>query len=212
MSDNGAGLSRHVRHTPYTIGGGGGYPPPPLPPPPSTPDESDHRGKKRNLPLQRSGRAVLVHKLLGPRSPPSPPPSTISRPLFASQVFASQVPRLVPTQERGGRLAVQRLRPTASRVQPATMMHRWRGVDTSGAQRWALRMLWTCHFALEVLRSDPWGLLKGSCADSQPTVAFNPRSGPAPQSPHDQNPHRTMNLTFRSQAFLWFSFFNTRRL
>ena len=45
-------------------------PPPPLDTTPP-PDQSDHSGKKRNLPLEKSGRAFLVHKLLGPR--PTPP-------------------------------------------------------------------------------------------------------------------------------------------
>ena len=37
---------------------------------PPPPDESDHRWKKRNLPLGKSGRHFLVREPLGPRRPP----------------------------------------------------------------------------------------------------------------------------------------------
>ena len=53
----------------------GGVTPSGPPPPPS--DQSDHRGKQRNVLLGKSDRAILVHKLFGLR-PPSPPPSNPS--------------------------------------------------------------------------------------------------------------------------------------
>ena len=45
---------REVLEWPYTIGGG--YPPPPDIP---LPDQSDHRGKKRQLPFGKSGHAIF---------------------------------------------------------------------------------------------------------------------------------------------------------
>ena len=52
----------------------GEYPPDPPPPPP---DQSDHSGKKRNLPLGKFCRSIFG-KLLGPITPPCPPPSNTS--------------------------------------------------------------------------------------------------------------------------------------
>ena len=53
-------------------------PPPPRPPPP---DQSDHRGKQRNLKSGKSSWAILVHKRLGPRPPPPSPPPLLILPL-----------------------------------------------------------------------------------------------------------------------------------
>ena len=46
--------------------------------PPCPPDQSDHRGKKRTLPLGKSGRAVYTNFWIP--DPPPPPPSNISLP------------------------------------------------------------------------------------------------------------------------------------
>ena len=47
---------------------------PPLDPPPT--DQSDHRGKKRNLPLEQSGRAIVGTQTF---APPPPPPAWTRR-------------------------------------------------------------------------------------------------------------------------------------
>ena len=56
---------REVLEWPSTAGGGGGVPPPP-------PDQSDHRGKKRNLPFGKSDRAIFVTHIFGSQTPPPP--------------------------------------------------------------------------------------------------------------------------------------------
>ena len=43
--------------------------------PPSPPDQSDHCGQKRNLPLENLV-GLIVHKFLGPRHPPPPTPAS----------------------------------------------------------------------------------------------------------------------------------------
>ena len=45
---------------------GGGPPPTPHPPP----DQSDHRGKKTNLPLETSARAIFDTQIFGSQTPP----------------------------------------------------------------------------------------------------------------------------------------------
>ena len=64
---------REVLEWPYTAGGGG------YPPPLDLPPQSDHRGKKRNLLLGKSGRAIFGAQTFGRGSgtpPPFPPSNT----------------------------------------------------------------------------------------------------------------------------------------
>ena len=57
-------MGREVLKWPYTVGE--------APPPP--PNQSDHRGKNRNLPLGKSGPAILGTQTLSQNPPPPPPP------------------------------------------------------------------------------------------------------------------------------------------
>ena len=59
----GGGGGMEVLQWPYTVGG----------PPPPPPDQRDHRGKKRNLPLEKSSRAVFGAHTFWSQSPPAPP-------------------------------------------------------------------------------------------------------------------------------------------
>ena len=59
----GGGGRREALEWPYTVGGGGGTP---------VPDQSDHSGKKRNLLLEKSGRAMFGTQSFGSQT--SPPP------------------------------------------------------------------------------------------------------------------------------------------
>ena len=64
------GSPRQVLEWLYTVGGGGVPPPGPPSPPP---DQSDHRGKKRNLQKGKSDRAVFGTQTFGSQTPPPPP-------------------------------------------------------------------------------------------------------------------------------------------
>ena len=69
---------REVLEWPYTVRGRGGA----LPLDPPSPDQSDHRGKKRNLPLGKSYRAFLYTNFWVPDPPPPlpvlPPPPSVT--------------------------------------------------------------------------------------------------------------------------------------
>ena len=72
--------------------GKGGWGVPPPPPWTPAPDQSDHRGKKRNLPLGKSGRAIFGAPTSGSQTrPPPPPPSNTS--LGLSRRGTSELPR-----------------------------------------------------------------------------------------------------------------------
>ena len=55
--------------------GGGGLPQNPLPP---SPDQSDHRGKKRNLQSGKSGQAIFGTQNFGSKTPSPPPPPKVT--------------------------------------------------------------------------------------------------------------------------------------
>ena len=58
-------LGRDVFERPCTAGGGG-YPRPPMDAPPPPQDQRDHRGKKRNLPLEKPDRPIFGTHIFGP--------------------------------------------------------------------------------------------------------------------------------------------------
>ena len=94
-------------------GGGGGDPSPKTLSPPS-PDQSDHRGKKRNLQLGKSGQAIFGTPSFGSKTP-SPPPQTkvtiagkneiynwenLVRPFLVHQVLGPKPPPPLPPPPR----------------------------------------------------------------------------------------------------------------
>ena len=78
---------------------GGGYPPPPGSPPPP-PDQSDHRGKERNLQLGNLIGPFLVHTLLPP-PPPLPRSSLLMHRWRPLSVDEEQGPRSALTGKGG---------------------------------------------------------------------------------------------------------------
>ena len=98
MNMNGAAVQRNIRELrPVACDTGGGSPPP---------DQSDHRAKKRNAQMGKSGRGIFDTQFFWVPSPPLPPPADTSlihrealRPLT---YVARPVPRMGPTGVGGG--------------------------------------------------------------------------------------------------------------
>ena len=68
---------------------------PPLP----TPDQSDHSGKQRNLPLEKSGSAILGTQTFG--SPPPPPPPRLILPGgIARGLYRTRPPTPAPSHKQ----------------------------------------------------------------------------------------------------------------
>ena len=67
--------------------GGGASPPNPLP---LSPDQSDHRGKKRNLHLGNSGQAIFGTPSFGSKTPSPPPPPAQKKPCRAPRASPSR--------------------------------------------------------------------------------------------------------------------------
>ena len=104
---------------------GGGDPSPKTPLPPS-PDQSDHRGKKRNLQSGKSGQAIFGTPSFGSKTPsPPPPPPALKKPCPSPSLRSPPVPppQTLRAQARRKVRHVAKRGPRTPRTPPSAPQH-----------------------------------------------------------------------------------------